>query len=325
MGDHDGLFKRVFGDTTYAAAELRSVLPADVVAALDLDALELLPASFVDAELAQRHADLLFAAPLRADRTRVLVYFLVEHQSEPDPLMPWRVLTYMQRIWESLLRAQPERRSLPAIVPVLVHHGAGGWTAPRRLGELVEGLDDAPTLARFVPEHDLLIDDLARVPDEELRQRPLPAFPRVALWLLRDARDPTEFLAHLDAWAEVLHQALREGGVAHVDILLRYTLRVAGREPFDRFYQTIVDLASAEEGSMITAAQSYFQEGHERGLEEGRERGLRQGLAQLLAQRFGSLDDEVRARLDRAAPATLERWFGRVLTATSLDDALTDE
>lgn len=171
------------------------------------------------------------------------------------------------------------------------------------------------------------------MPDEELRRRPLPPFPRVVLWLLRDARDPEEFLARLGAWAEILRETWRAHGAAPVAILLRYAFRVAGREPYERFKQTIIDIAPGEEDPMITAAESYYQEGRERGLEEGRERGLEEGrmeasrrnLEQLLAQRFGPLGDGARARLDRAALATLERWVGRVLTAASLDDALDGE
>jgi hypothetical protein len=54
----------------------------------------------------------------------------------PDPLMPWRVLTYQQRIWAAVLRVEPARRRLPAIVTIVVHHGEGGWNAPRRFHEL---------------------------------------------------------------------------------------------------------------------------------------------------------------------------------------------
>lgn len=249
--------------------------------------------------------------------------------SEPDPLMPWRVLTYLQRIWAAVLRDEPGRRSLPPIVPVVVHHGAGGWSAPHRLHELIEGLAELPELARHVPELELLIDDLVAVPDERLRTRPLPAIPPLALWLLRDARDPTVFLADVDAWIDDLRQAIRDGGVDRVEVLLRYTVRVAGRDSFDRLFQLVNGLAADEGTTMITAAQSYCEEGRERGLEQGRERGLEEGLRtalhRLLARRFAPLDDATLVALERAPRPTLERWFERALTAASLADVLTDD
>jgi predicted transposase/invertase (TIGR01784 family) len=186
MGDHDSLFKRAFSVPANAAGELRSVLPTELVAKIDLTSLEVVPASFVDAELSHRHADLLFTAAIAGQPSHR--YFLFEHQSEPDTLMPWRVLEYMQRIWSATLRDDPTRTTLRPIITIVVHHGAQGWTAPRRFHEIVEGLDASPELRTFVPDFELLIDDLASADDTELHSRPLAAFPKVTLWLLRDAR-----------------------------------------------------------------------------------------------------------------------------------------
>ena len=171
MGDHDGLFKRVFSVPAHAAAELRSVLPAAVVERLDLDALTLSTASFVDPELSASHVDLLFRAPRRdqPDAEPVYLYVLVEHQSQPDRWMPGRVLTYVQRIWDAALREAPARRALPPVVTIVVHHGEAGWGAPRRLHDLVEGLDQLPGLARFVPDVEMLVDDLATVDRKSTR------------------------------------------------------------------------------------------------------------------------------------------------------------
>ncbi|MEZ4464924.1 MAG: Rpn family recombination-promoting nuclease/putative transposase [bacterium] len=81
---HDALFKRTFSDPAHAAGELRSILPPALVARLDFDALRVESGSFVDEELSQRHADLLYAVPWR-DGGEVLVYLLFEHQSTAEP------------------------------------------------------------------------------------------------------------------------------------------------------------------------------------------------------------------------------------------------
>ncbi|MBK8409998.1 MAG: Rpn family recombination-promoting nuclease/putative transposase [Sandaracinaceae bacterium] len=59
MGDHDAFFKRIFSNPEYAAGELASVLPPEFVAAIDLGKLVLMPGSFVDDAMKQRHTDLL--------------------------------------------------------------------------------------------------------------------------------------------------------------------------------------------------------------------------------------------------------------------------
>jgi hypothetical protein len=171
--------------------------------------------------------DLLFRCPLSGRPS--YLYLLLEHQSEPDPLMPWRVLTYLHRIWDAVLRAEPTRQSLPPVVGVVVHHGEGGWTAPRRLHDIVDGLSDVPELWRFVPALELLVDDVALADDAALLGRPLEPFPKIALWLLRDGRSLDAFLGHLAAWAGELERLVRlDRAQQDIMVVLRYILRVAG-------------------------------------------------------------------------------------------------
>jgi len=44
-----------------------------------------------------------------------------------------------------------------------------------------------------VPYFELVVDDLARQPDDELKRRSLPIFPKLVLWALRDARTIQRF------------------------------------------------------------------------------------------------------------------------------------
>jgi len=105
----------------HAAGELRSVLPEAPARRLDLSTLKLEPASFVDAEMAHCHADLLFSASI-AGRPSYII-FLFEHQSEPDDPMPWRLLTYQYRIWTAVLREEPKRKTLPPILTLVAPRG----------------------------------------------------------------------------------------------------------------------------------------------------------------------------------------------------------
>lgn len=56
--------------------------------------------------------------------------------------------------------------------------------------------------------------------------------------------------------------------------------------------------------------------------EEGKAEGRASVLLELLGLRFGSLPATTRARVETATATELEAWIGRLLTATSLDDAL---
>jgi len=109
---HNALFNRVFGKPENAASELKLVLPAHVSALIEWPTLELCPGSFVDAQLAERHTDLLFS--VRCSGRDALIYILFEHQSTTDWFMPFRLLCYIIRIWEAFLRDNPHAKRLPA-------------------------------------------------------------------------------------------------------------------------------------------------------------------------------------------------------------------
>lgn len=128
---HDALFKQTFSDPRHAEGLLRAVLPSALASRVAWASLAAVPGSFVDPQLAQRHTDLLFRADF-AGRSAFL-YVLVEHQSTPDPLMAYRLAAYLVRIWERWLAEQPGKpRALPAIVPVVVHHGVAALVSVMR-------------------------------------------------------------------------------------------------------------------------------------------------------------------------------------------------
>ena len=57
-------------------------------------------------------------------------------------------------------------------------------------------------------------------------------------------------------------------------------------------------------------------------LTEGSQKGRRSLLISQLEAKFGSIPDAVRARIDAAQAADLDRWAVQLLSAESLEDAL---
>jgi predicted transposase/invertase (TIGR01784 family) len=150
-GPHDAVFRRILGEPANAASQLRAVLPPALTSRLHLDRLTRVPASFVDDTLRWRHSDLLFTAPTPGGEA--FLYVLVEHQSSTDPLMPFRMLQYVVRIWDYYLREHPQATRLPAVIPLVVHHDRRRWTGPTQLRDLLHLDPDTTEAAReFLPE-----------------------------------------------------------------------------------------------------------------------------------------------------------------------------
>ena len=202
MHSHDSLVKKVFSNLENAAAELRTVLPATVCDRVDWTTLTLQPGSFVAEDARQWHTDLLFAVDVDGFDTRL--YVLFEHQSSVDPWMPLRLLQYITSIWS----AERDRGAtqLPIVIPIVLHHSATGWTSTKELAGLFDAIPDS--LSSFVPNFEMLVDDLVRVDERHLLERSMPPIARLTLWVLRvygrGSLDPA--LAH--EWLKLMEDAL---------------------------------------------------------------------------------------------------------------------
>ncbi|MEZ4466270.1 MAG: Rpn family recombination-promoting nuclease/putative transposase [bacterium] len=278
---HDALFKRTFSDPAHAVGELRTILPPALCARLEFDGLRVESGSFVDDELSQRHADLLYTVPWR-DGGEALVYLLFEHQSTPEPLMPFRLLRYMLRIWERWLATRSEARRLPLLIPAVLYHGAEAWTTPLAFEDLIDlppGLDEP--LRPFVPHFRCVLDDLSGVTDAELRARSASAMARLVLFSLRGARTAPDFFDRLAAWTDVVWQVWNAPqGIDALEAIIRYTLQVAAPAGGPDKLKQILERAVGAQGRevVVTIAEQLIEKGIEQGIEKGIEKGIEIGL-----------------------------------------------
>jgi hypothetical protein len=166
----------------------------------------------VDEELRAHHTDLLFRARLR--ERDAFVYVLLEHKSQADVWTAFHLLRYVVRIWDRHRTEHPDAKRLPPILPVVIHHGAQGWDAPKRVRELIDlqGFD-APTtraFAKVLPDCGFVLDDLAHVSERDLRARPLPAIAHLALLCMQFVRDAgaDDAATAIGRWSELVRLVL---------------------------------------------------------------------------------------------------------------------
>ena len=293
---HDALFKAVFSDPANEAGELRTVLAKPIGDTFRWPTLALMPGSFVDAELTDRHTDLLFCVE-RNNESTALIYVLFEHQSTPDPWMGLRLLEYVLRIWRAYRKANPEAKTLPLIVPVVLYQGEDAWTA-RSLGAIV----DAEEAERaFVPDFAFVMDDLRRVTDADLRARPLSGHAQIALSVMREARTKSALDAVLLGWkAEVQALLAEERGPGALAQVLEYIAQVRDVE-VARLVEVARQLGPEAEDVMMTLEQRLIQKGKAEGEAQGKAEGKAEGRAEsifaVLAARGIEVSAAERARV----------------------------
>ena len=320
---HDSLFKYAFGDPKEAAALLQAILPASMSRQLDLSSISPLRGSFTDKELASRHSDILFSAPLASGQGCALVYLLMEHQSTPEPAMASRLLGYLTRVWEQYEK-EHSTYSMPPIVPVVLYHGDRSWNAARRMhDQLTVPATELGEMSSYVPSFSYVLHDLSRISDYELRGR---ALGKMVLWMFKYSPNK-QLWETMPEWIGLLAAVLKESGLGAVEAVLRYILSVEEEMPKEKARRLLAEhLGPQGTEAIMTAGEKLVEQGRLEGRVEGRVEGraetARSLVQRLLQRRFRTLPPSVVKRIEAADVDQLELCAERILDAESIEDVL---
>jgi hypothetical protein len=320
--DHDSGYKRLFSHPEMMRDLLVGFVKEPWVAEVDFATMEKYPTEFVDDRLRQRRSDVIWR--LRWGSEWLYVYVLLEFQSGVHPFMAARLSTYLDLLYQDLIRnrqwvrsRQFRDRRLPPVALVVLYNGLRRWTAATELAELIA---PGPTgLEVYRPQLCyVLIDESAYADADLATMRNLVA----ALFRLEGSRDPEtvrDVLVALVAW-------LAEPAQAE----LRYSFLVWLREAFFRTrlpgveFPEVNDLAEVR--SMLTErVLDWTQQWKQEGRMEGRMEEAFAILNKLLRRRFGELPAWAVARLGQADAGQLEAWAERIFEVSDLAELLGPE
>ena len=123
--------------------DLLTLTESALLPLIEFDRLQLVRTTFVARDFRHVEADVVLTAPLRLRsganrRTVVWLYVLIEHQSEPDPLMPVRLLDYIVQIIKAQMRGWASQHPsfagirVQPILPMVLYTGTERWDTPGR-------------------------------------------------------------------------------------------------------------------------------------------------------------------------------------------------
>jgi hypothetical protein len=329
-------------------ANLRDVLRVLRVAWLDeidFSRLVQVKTTFIRRDYRHLQTDLVFTAPWapaggRA-RHNLLIYILLEHQSEPDRLMPLRladsqvqILRYQVRQWLQV-HSSPARMRLSPVLPVVVYTGLRRWPAVGTLADLIERGDEFREVTPIV-ERPLFFN----LP--ELDAAKLERDGGLFGWVLRlfqERRSRAEefepllarVVSHLDRMPSAEQQRLVEL-LSYIRAML-YHERSEGEQ---RRLQQVMEQSVQSERTRQeviemgrTMADVLIERGRKEGERKGELKGERkaglqirqQTLLRLLRRRFGDvLPDVVSAVESTGDVDRLDNWLDRLVTVQTLDE-----
>jgi len=314
---HDALFRFVFEQPEQMAELLQAQLPPALTAAIDWPTLRRLDGTFIDTALQGRLTDLLFEAQLHG--APLLLHVVVDHTSRADWATALQMARYTLRIHDRWLAERPDARTLPPVLPFVVHHGKRPWQAARSVDELVDlgalPADVANALRPLQLRLPFVLLDLATMDEAAIERMRVSVVTGLTLRFLNLLRwlPPDEAHAQLERWLPLLVQlAAHPRGKDVVDALFSwYWARVGGSPEGLRILMTKIQEEDDDElpaYSMLDFLQ-----------DEGQKKGMRHLLESMLRARFAVDLAPYADRLANADLATLQSWGERLLRAASIE------
>ncbi|HZN40482.1 MAG TPA: Rpn family recombination-promoting nuclease/putative transposase [Planctomycetota bacterium] len=319
---HDTLFHLTFQHPRHAAGWLRSVLPKELVAAIDWASLRAAPEKVHGDALRLQVTDILFEVALQPHGHALFV--VPEHKSWLDPEAHGQLLGYCLHVAQRTRTAS----SPPAlVVPVLLCHGKAAWPETWPPHPHFDGLDPAAAaaLAALQPLLRFLVDDLMRCSEAQLRHPGLTSLAQLTRLCLRFLRGSSaaEALAAIDRWSDLLRDVDQDEGPPlgreTVAAIGWYCLHVA-EIPAEDLHGAFERILQRPEETIMSTAERLKREGRAEGRTEGRAEGRAETILRQMNKRFGPLRPETIARVQMATQPELDCWTDRILDAKSLTE-----
>jgi predicted transposase/invertase (TIGR01784 family) len=261
---HDSYFKFVFQDTERTRVFLETFLPERVLANLDLNHLTLVKDSFVNEELSEFFADLVFLCVTRKEDP-VRVCLLLEHKSAPAPMLHVQLLQYLLGHWKQQIEVGD--KTLDCVLPVVVYHGRAKWvTSPfiRDFGRI------PADFACYIPEFSYQLVNLSQLKDAELETR--LATLSAALKVLRYITQEQELIKRL---VQIITLLSEDGNLLQSSLVYIFGRIKMGP---DQMSKIMKELPGNTVKTFKSTADQLIEIGMEKGIEKGIEQGIEQGI-----------------------------------------------
>lgn len=264
---HDKFFKAVFSRRDIALALVEELLPEAVGAALELDSLELSTTSFVDEELSEHFADLVYdGRTIGGEPVRVAL--LLEHKSYVVPQPHVQLLRYVLNAWRAdLQQSQPLR----LLIPVIVYHGSATWTYQ----PLTSYFGRVPqALTHFVPEFEYLLVNLSALSEDRLLAF-RNDFLGLSAFLLKHSRRQRYLEEFFEPFRQLMLAVERRQAPEFLGTIFRYVYETGDLTVTDLVF-IFEKISRSTSDAVMTTAERLLQQGRQEGRQEGQAEGQRE-------------------------------------------------
>lgn len=266
LSPHDRMFRSLMSNKAVATEFFTKHLPIDIKKQVQLNSLKLQKNSYVGDNLRMQITDLLFSADFKGQDG--YIYLLVEHQSKPEKLMPFRVLKYMIAIMEDHLKRTGET-SLPIVYPMIMYSGKSKYNYSTNLFDLFETRKEL-ALQIFCNAYELI--NISKIPAEEFNQ---------FLWYgtlaqaMKSVHEYSDINQMLKCVIPKLSIIAKFGNFSYISTIVTYFFETGEMRDQKEFNEIMKrNFTKKETRKIMTYAEQLRFEGRAEGILAGREQGV---------------------------------------------------
>ncbi|MCC2666263.1 MAG: hypothetical protein K0S63_179 [Gammaproteobacteria bacterium] len=294
---HDHFFRMAMSDQRVAREFFEAHLPAEIRSVADLNCLELQSGSYIDDMRQESIADMLFKTIIKEQEA--LLYLIVDHQSRPDKLMPFRILKYSCNIIDQHLK-DTTNKSIPLIIPLVVYHGKKPWVFSTNINDLVDAPKELVEVYFLKP---FKLIDLHRIEDAVIKKNTWAGVVELTLKHIF-AKDILPYLYDIVGLLQVIKQCNAKNFIETVFTYIIDRGKISDNKVFFELVRETFSNETGEDIMTMTIAESLRAEGRAEGKAEGKVEGKAEGKAE------GREQEAIRVALDM-----LEEGFDKEIIA----------
>lgn len=290
---HDLLVRNILGEPDLAADLFKNYLPDEWVSELDFDSLKRESTESINRTLSELLGDLRYSAKFKGTGRELNVFIFLEHQSQPDRFMSFRLLEYICAAYRQHLHDAGKRKAVtfPFPLAVVLHHGKTPWKKVLPMRELI---DCKPGVSRDFLQPPVCLIDLAQIPSDQLHGHPMICALLDSLQSASTGRLPERATSIFGRLRGIRKESrLKSWSMA----LATYYASIQGRvqEDIDDLIHVLKSLYSAKEAEKM--AGTIADELRLEGKAEGKVEGKVESIIFILESRFGVVPSSLKKKL----------------------------
>lgn len=194
---HDKFFRTSFSRLDVVRSFIEEVLPKQYRDRINLDSLRLSSSSFIDEELSEHLADLVYHAEYAGEPAKISLLF--EHKSYQEDFPELQLLQYMNNAYKEerqQKKKDKKTKKSTVVIPIVIHHGISAWKKVSMRKQFGNPHED---LLKFLPEFDYLLFSLNDFEDEQIANFKNTFLSTTAM-LLKHSRDEKDKLLAIESF-----------------------------------------------------------------------------------------------------------------------------